>query len=731
MESASTQLPGYSVPIKAPLTIDSDDDLDYLPPINSTTHTYSTTTSFNSTSSSIDISSFGDEHTSIFEAYPDEEIVIQRSRVEESLIIRPFVKYPDDNYVKESDFTSFRPFVKNPCGETSSGGFGGGSSVPIAPLSRDCDSDGDYIDGCRDSGWIPADGTVQKVTLAPKVRSFNGDEEDDNVNDELQVPGEVIGIENLNFVSTESVEIEGCKVECLNEVMKLSESDASSFEERLDAHVVSSSDSEIEHLNSVLTESVENEGECLNEVVKLSEPDASRFDLERMDAQIVSNSNSEVENLNAVATESVENEGCKVECLNEVSKLSESDASSFNLETFSSNNEIEIVTKLSESDEPSFDLERTDTHNVSQSDSGIKHLSSVTTESVENEGCKVECLNEVSESDATSFDLERTEAQTVSSSKNETEIVSKLSESDEPGIDSEIVDKQIISNSDGEQMLTKMQRVRAKFLRLALNEKLTTEVNREGGNYNFDLTVLAIGKTGVGKSATINSIFGENKAVTSAFDPSSTTIQEYTGNVDGIQLRVIDTPGLKCSSSDRSYNLKVLTYIKRFTRKHTPDVVLYVDRLDTRDVNDSDILSLITSSLGSSVWDSCIIALTHASGDLSRGFVVRRCRFIQQRIASYGGYNRHVANPVWLVDNHPIYKHDVMDLDCGITGFVCLDQVNEDDRCDEVSSFEAASEARDIINRGRERRDTYFPEYSYRVKLVGNSHWSLGCRLCI
>ncbi|XP_076912770.1 uncharacterized protein LOC143571155 isoform X2 [Bidens hawaiensis] len=683
MESASTQLPGYSVPIKAPLTIDSDDDLDYLPPINSTTHTYSTTTSFNSTSSSIDISSFGDEHTSIFEAYPDEEIVIQRSRVEESLIIRPFVKYPDDNYVKESDFTSFRPFVKNPCGETSSGGFGGGSSVPIAPLSRDCDSDGDYIDGCRDSGWIPADGTVQKVTLAPKVRSFNGDEEDDNVNDELQVPGEVIGIENLNFVSTESVEIEGCKVE------------------------------------------------CLNEVVKLSEPDASRFDLERMDAQIVSNSNSEVENLNAVATESVENEGCKVECLNEVSKLSESDASSFNLETFSSNNEIEIVTKLSESDEPSFDLERTDTHNVSQSDSGIKHLSSVTTESVENEGCKVECLNEVSESDATSFDLERTEAQTVSSSKNETEIVSKLSESDEPGIDSEIVDKQIISNSDGEQMLTKMQRVRAKFLRLALNEKLTTEVNREGGNYNFDLTVLAIGKTGVGKSATINSIFGENKAVTSAFDPSSTTIQEYTGNVDGIQLRVIDTPGLKCSSSDRSYNLKVLTYIKRFTRKHTPDVVLYVDRLDTRDVNDSDILSLITSSLGSSVWDSCIIALTHASGDLSRGFVVRRCRFIQQRIASYGGYNRHVANPVWLVDNHPIYKHDVMDLDCGITGFVCLDQVNEDDRCDEVSSFEAASEARDIINRGRERRDTYFPEYSYRVKLVGNSHWSLGCRLCI
>ncbi|KAI3703647.1 hypothetical protein L1987_73839 [Smallanthus sonchifolius] len=667
MDAEDAPLPGYSVPIRAPLTVDSDSE--FCLSINA--QIYSRTSSFNSTSS-IDISSYSDEHTSHFEeenegfvAYPDQEIVIQRSHVLEVSYFRPFVRYQDANYVKErynvSESIIFRPFVKISCEESSSVDVGTKLSVPVAPLTGDCDGDSDS-DG--EIGSVdPADGVVQKVAMDLKVRSFSGDEEDD----ELRVEGvfsgddnhDVIGIENLDSVSTESVENEGCEVECWNDVVKDDNADASSFGfERIDELMVLSSNNDIEI--GVIS-------------MKLSEPDEPIFDSDVINTQIVSSSDSEIENLSFVSTESVEIEGCEVECLIEAVKVSEWDVSSFDLERVEaraisdSNNEIEIETvseKVLESDEPSFDSERID-------------------------------------------------AQNVSSSESEQEVVCEKEE----------------------EMLTKMQRIRARFLRLALIEQLTKKVNGEGGNYkfDFDLTVLAIGKTGVGKSATINSIFGENKVITSAYDPGTTTIQEITGNIDGIQLRVIDTPGLKCSSSDQSYNLRILKSIKRFTRKHTPNVVLYVDRLDTRDVNDSHLLKLITSSLGSSVWHSCIIALTHASCDPSSGFVVHRCRFIQEQIVSCGGNDRHMANPVWLVDNHPSCKHDVMDLDCrlkGLKGLACLDQANEDDGCDQVPPFEPSSEAQGV-NHSLERKKAYFTEHGYRVKLVGTNHWSLGCRLCI
>ncbi|KAL8209913.1 hypothetical protein R6Q57_006645 [Mikania cordata] len=756
----SSSSPGYSVPIRAPVTVDSDSEFGLF--ING--RNYSRTSSFNS-SSSIGISSYGDEHTSVFEeehdgfvAYPDDEIVIESSHVEESCFRRHFVRYTDANHVKEScsysEATIFRPFVKISCEENSDAAdFGTKLCMPIARLTRDSDSvsvsdsDSNSLDGCR------SDGVVQKVTMAPKVRSFDGDEGDgddnDHVDDELQDEGVFSGYDIYSVDGCRSdgygwIPADGVvqKVTMAPKVRSFNGDEGDDDDDDITG---------IENLNSELTR---------NEDAKLSESDVLSFDLERIDSQTVFSSNNETETsngdeaddvlqvecvfsdvditgieiLNSVSTESTENKACKGECLNEAVKLFESDASSFNLErivaqtVLTSNNETETDTvnvQLSESDEASFNSERFDAQFISNSESEIEFSKSVSTELIEN-------------------DLERIDV--------------KLSESNEPSFDSEIPDAQIIPNSNSEikiktlnetkqefaikneEMLTKMQRVRAKFLRLALNKQLTTNVNGEGGNYNFDfsLTVLAIGKTGVGKSATINSIFGEKKAITHAFDPGTTTIQEITGDVDGIQLRLIDTPGLKRSSSDRSYNLKILKSIKRFTRKYTPNVVLYVDRLDTRDTNDSHILTLITSSLGSSLWHSCIIALTHAICEScdpltepSKGFMVQRCRSIQEQIVRCGGNTRLVANPVWLVDNCMSYEHEIMDLGCGLKGLACLDQANEDDGCDQGSTSEHVNKPQEANNLSMERNKGYFMEDAYRVKLLGYNHWTIGCRLFI
>ncbi|KAL6642738.1 hypothetical protein ACP70R_020919 [Stipagrostis hirtigluma subsp. patula] len=180
---------------------------------------------------------------------------------------------------------------------------------------------------------------------------------------------------------------------------------------------------------------------------------------------------------------------------------------------------------------------------------------------------------------------------------------------------------------------------------------------------DFSCTILVLGKTGVGKSATINSIFDDRRLDTDAFDSSTTKVQEIVGTVEGVKVKVIDTPGLSCSSLEQHHNQKVLNTVKRLINKNPPDIVLYFDRLDmqSRDNGDVPLLQTITKVFGASVWFNAIVVLTHAASAPPDGqngiplsyemFVTQRSHVVQQAIRQAAGDVR-LMNPVSLVENH-------------------------------------------------------------------------------
>ncbi|KFM28837.1 Translocase of chloroplast 159, chloroplastic [Auxenochlorella protothecoides] len=182
-------------------------------------------------------------------------------------------------------------------------------------------------------------------------------------------------------------------------------------------------------------------------------------------------------------------------------------------------------------------------------------------------------------------------------------------------------------------------------------EMAAQEAEAAGEPLDFGAVVLVIGLRGTGKSATIDSLLGRRVSL-------------ERGEVAGLRLTFIDTPGLEASAGAASRNAATLRAIRRAFDAHKPHAVLYVDRLDAsrRDASELHALHAVSDTLGADAWFSTLLCVTHALApppDGASGQPLGQDAYLQNRQQQLVQVMRAVAgdsrmmNPVALVENSP------------------------------------------------------------------------------
>lgn len=192
----------------------------------------------------------------------------------------------------------------------------------------------------------------------------------------------------------------------------------------------------------------------------------------------------------------------------------------------------------------------------------------------------------------------------------------------------------------------------------AMIEELRQRLERAKGK---TFTFLLIGKTGVGKSSTINSLMGANVSPVEPFDPCTTDVIVHETNLHEAIVRVIDTPGL-CDEVEEAGNDEKYIGLIRQKISYAIDAVLFVSRLDDNRVDASEkrALRLITEAFGELFWKKSVIVFTHSdkvSDEEFQEYLRERTKRIQAQLLTLQLSNEIVYSiPSVAVNNTNIEK---------------------------------------------------------------------------
>jgi hypothetical protein len=123
------------------------------------------------------------------------------------------------------------------------------------------------------------------------------------------------------------------------------------------------------------------------------------------------------------------------------------------------------------------------------------------------------------------------------------------------------------------------------------------------------LSVLTVGRTGVGKSSMINTLAGRKIADTGETVPVTASVHSYELQINGVPSRIVDTPGL-CDGKnlDDSY----MDWIRSDVGRLGIDCVLFFTPLYETRVRTDEITAIekISTAFGVSLWRRSLVVLT-------------------------------------------------------------------------------------------------------------------------
>ena len=166
-------------------------------------------------------------------------------------------------------------------------------------------------------------------------------------------------------------------------------------------------------------------------------------------------------------------------------------------------------------------------------------------------------------------------------------------------------------------------------------------------------TFLLVGRTGVGKSSTINSLLGQKVARVGHYEPTTVKVETFDAVIEGVQFSVIDTPGL-CDGIDEKTDYRRIKEI--FSKVSKIDCMLFVSELDAARVTGDEKrgIRLITESFGADVWKHAVIVFTFADRVSSETYTQRinkRTKLVQAEIRQHASLSEDFHIPAVAVAN--------------------------------------------------------------------------------
>ncbi|MGK7958426.1 MAG: GTPase [Crocosphaera sp.] len=168
------------------------------------------------------------------------------------------------------------------------------------------------------------------------------------------------------------------------------------------------------------------------------------------------------------------------------------------------------------------------------------------------------------------------------------------------------------------------------------------------------ISFLLTGRTGVGKSSTINFLMGKKIAPVGDFEPTTIEVKNYQSNINGVEIIINDTPGLCDDLEEVGNDYKYLELMRTEVTK--VDSMWFVSRLDEARVGleEKKGIKLISECFTPKIWEQAIIIFTFADNVSPKKYpytLQKRTELIRKEISKYAGVQ--IANniPSVAVDN--------------------------------------------------------------------------------